>query len=170
MKLREDVGGLLMCAACLHAVHMTYHMCAKRQGFTGCGCFGAQARMRGAQPSTSRPAAAVAHATAEPQLPSDEMVELAVGDLDVHRRPPAAQRLRASTAVAVGEDGGHGASGARRAWPSSTAVIAYASPTYCRLNAWTGSRSLKSWLVSARVRGPRRVRCNVRSENPGLPG
>ena len=105
--------------------------------------------MRGAQPSTSRPPPAVAHATAEPQLPSDEMVELAVGDLDVHRRPPAAQRLRASTAVAVGEDGGHGASGARRAWPSSTAVIAYGSPTYCRLNAWTGSRSLKSWLLAA---------------------
>ena len=113
------------------------------------GLFGAQARMRGAQPSTSRPPPAVAHATAEPQLPSDEMVELAEGDLDVRRRPPAAQRLRASAAVAVGEDGGHGASGARRAWPSFTVVIAYASSTSCRLNASTGSRSLKSWLLAA---------------------
>ena len=32
--------------------------------------------MRGAQPSTSRPPPAVAHVTAESQLPSDEMVEL----------------------------------------------------------------------------------------------
>ena len=97
-------------------------------------------------------APAVAHATAEPQLPSDEMVELAVGDLDVHRRPPAAQRLRASTVVAVGEDGGHGASSARRAWPSLTVVIAYVSPTSCRCFTSTGSRSLKSWLLAAASR------------------
>ena len=41
----------------------------------------------------------VAIATTDPQLASDELTELAVGDLDVRRRPPAAQRLRASTTL-----------------------------------------------------------------------
>ena len=41
----------------------------------------------------------VANATTEPQLASDELTELAVGDLDVRRRPPAAQRRRASTTL-----------------------------------------------------------------------
>ena len=105
--------------------------------------------MRRAQPSTSRPPPAVAHATAEPQLPSDEMIELAADDLDVHRRPPAgaAQRLRASTASV--RMGGHGASSARRAWPSLTVVIAYVSPTSCRCFTSTESHSSKSWLLAA---------------------
>ena len=41
----------------------------------------------------------VANATTDPQLASDELTELAVGDLDVRRRPPAAQRRRASTTL-----------------------------------------------------------------------
>ena len=50
-------------------------------------------------PSTPRWHSVVANATTEPQLASDELTELAVGDLDVRRRPPAAQRRRASTTL-----------------------------------------------------------------------
>ena len=47
----------------------------------------------------------VAEATTDTQLVSDEVTELAVADLDVGRRPPAARRRCDDR---VGADGGHG--------------------------------------------------------------
>ena len=107
----------------------------------------------------------MAEATTDTQLASDEVTELAVADLDVDRRPPAAQRRCDARA---GADGGHGIESTLSTLElASRHRIAITDISYTKLFVWN---ALLEELAACCCQSVGAARCSSSLEVPADSG